>query len=400
MSKKELNEEAELEKNKNIIKNAFFLFSGIAFGLILSLFLNYNKVSISKKSVDKELYNPISETYQLLSKKYYKDVDKNTLIDGALTGMMAALGDKHSVYFDKESKESFETELSGEYYGIGAEIKQIEDEVIIYKVFDDSPAKKAGLKNGDVLLKIDKEDLDGKNPTEVASILRSKKKETSTIVVRRDNEELAIKVTKDNVTLLSVSSEMLDDNIGYVIVSIFGDQTYEQFKTALDELEEKGMESLIIDLRGNSGGYLTTVTRMMSDFVPEDTVIYQMKKKGKIEKYTSLNDNVKNYKVVILIDQESASASEIMASTMQNEYGAVLVGKTTYGKGTVQETADLSNGTLIKYTIEEWLTSKGKSINDKGVDPDYEVDLSENFKNNPSIDNDDQLQKAIEVAKE
>ena len=400
MNKKQLNEEAELEKNKNIIKNAFFLFSGIAFGLILSLFLNYNKVSISKKSVDKELYNPISETYQLLSKKYYKDVDKNTLIDGALTGMMAALGDKHSVYFDKESKESFETELSGEYYGIGAEIKQIEDEVIIYKVFDDSPAKKAGLKNGDVLLKIDKEDLDGKNPTEVASILRSKKKETSTIVVRRDNEELAIKVTKDNVTLLSVSSEMLDDNIGYVIVSIFGDQTYEQFKTALDELEEKGMESLIIDLRGNSGGYLTTVTRMMSDFVPEDTVIYQMKKKGKIEKYTSLNDNVKNYKVVILIDQESASASEIMASTMQNEYGAVLVGKTTYGKGTVQETADLSNGTLIKYTIEEWLTSKGKSINDKGVDPDYEVDLSENFKNNPSIDNDDQLQKAIEVAKE
>lgn len=400
MNKKQLNEEAELEKNKNIIKNAFFLFSGIAFGLILSLFLNYNKVSISKKSVDKELYNPISETYQLLSKKYYKDVDKNTLIDGALTGMMAALGDKHSVYFDKESKESFETELSGEYYGIGAEIKQIEDEVIIYKVFDDSPAKKAGLKNGDVLLKIDKEDLDGKNPTEVASILRSKKKETSTIVVRRDNEELAIKVTKDNVTLLSVSSEMLDDNIGYVIVSIFGDQTYEQFKTALDELEEKGMESLIIDLRGNSGGYLTTVTRMMSDFVPEDTVIYQMKKKGKIEKYTSLNDNVKNYKVVILIDQESASASEIMASTMQNEYGAVLVGKITYGKGTVQETADLSNGTLIKYTIEEWLTSKGKSINDKGVDPDYEVDLSENFKNNPSIDNDDQLQKAIEVAKE
>ena len=400
MNKKELNETEELEKNKNLIKNAFFLFAGVAFGLLLSLFLNSNKVSISKKGIDKELYNPISETYQVLSRKYYKEIDKEKLIDGALTGMMAALDDKHSVYFNKKDKESFEAELSGEYYGIGAEIKKVNDEIVLHKVFDDSPAEKAGLKNGDVLLKIDKKSVEGMTPSDVANTLRSKKKDTSTLVVRRKDEELSIKVTKDNVTLLSVSSEMIDDNVGYVIVSIFGEQTYEQFKNALDELEDKGMESLIIDLRGNSGGYLTTVTRMMSDFVPEDKVIYQMKKKGTIEKYTSINDNVKNYPVVILIDQDSASASEIMASTMKNEYGATLVGKTTYGKGTVQETAELSNGTLIKYTIEEWLTSNGKSINDKGVEPDYEVELSDEFKNNPTDDNDNQLQKAIELAKE
>lgn len=400
MAKKEISENEELENNKNIIKNIFFLFSGIAFGLLLSLLLNSNKISISDKTVDKDLYNPLIETYKTIKSKYYKNIDKEVLIDGAINGMMEALDDKHSVFFDKKAKESFETELSGEYYGIGAEIKELNDDIIIYRVFDDSPAEKSGLKNGDILVSIDDEMVKGKTATEIASNLRSKKRDSSTIVINRDNEEKTIKITKDNITLLSVSSEMFDDNVGYVAVSIFGEQTYEQFKKAVDSLEEKGMKSLIIDLRGNSGGYLTTVTRMMSDFVSEDTVIYQMKKKNNIEKYTAINNEVKNYPVIILIDKDSASASEIMASTMKNEYGAILVGKTTYGKGTVQETSDLSNGTLIKYTIEEWLTSKGESINDKGVKPDYEVDLSEEFKKNPTTDNDDQFQKALELANE
>ena len=400
MAKKEISENEELENNKNIIKNIFFLFSGIAFGLLLSLLLNSNKISISDKTVDKDLYNPLIETYKTIKSKYYKNIDKEVLIDGAINGMMEALDDKHSVFFDKKAKESFETELSGEYYGIGAEIKELNDDIIIYRVFDDSPAEKSGLKNGDILVSIDDEMVKGKTATEIASNLRSKKRDSSTIVINRDNKEKTIKITKDNITLLSVSSEMFDDNVGYVAVSIFGEQTYEQFKKAVDSLEEKGMKSLIIDLRGNSGGYLTTVTRMMSDFVSEDTVIYQMKKKNSIEKYTAINNEVKNYPVIILIDKDSASASEIMASTMKNEYGAILVGKTTYGKGTVQETSDLSNGTLIKYTIEEWLTSKGESINDKGVKPDYEVDLSEEFKKNPTTDNDDQFQKALELANE
>ena len=400
MAKKEISENEELENNKNIIKNIFFLFSGIAFGLLLSLLLNSNKISISDKTVDKDLYNPLIETYKTIKSKYYKNIDKEVLIDGAINGMMEALDDKHSVFFDKKAKESFETELSGEYYGIGAEIKELNDDIIIYRVFDDSPAEKSGLKNGDILVSIDDEMVKGKTATEIASNLRSKKRDSSTIAINRDNKEKTIKITKDNITLLSVSSEMFDDNVGYVAVSIFGEQTYEQFKKAVDSLEEKGMKSLIIDLRGNSGGYLTTVTRMMSDFVSEDTVIYQMKKKNNIEKYTAINNEVKNYPVIILIDKDSASASEIMASTMKNEYGAILVGKTTYGKGTVQETSDLSNGTLIKYTIEEWLTSKGESINDKGVKPDYEVDLSEEFKKNPTTDNDDQFQKALELANE
>jgi carboxyl-terminal processing protease len=192
---------------------------------------------------------------------------------------------------------------------------------------------------------------------------------------------------------------MFDDNVGYVAVSIFGEQTYEQFKKAVDSLEEKGMKSLIIDLRGNSGGYLSTVTQMISEFVDSKTVIYQMKTREGISKYNAINDKKRNYKVIILVDENSASASEIMASAMKEQYGATLVGTTTFGKGTVQEPKDLSNGTLIKYTIQEWLTSNGNSINGVGVKPDIEEKLGDSYVNNPTRENDNQFQKAIEIAK-
>ena len=153
-------------------------------------------------------------------------------------------------------------------------------------------------------------------------------------------------------------------------------------------------------MRGNSGGYLSIVSRMISEFVDSDTTIYKMKTRDIVEEYKSLNDIKRNYKIVILVNEESASASEIMASALQEQYGAILVGKKTYGKGTVQETKILSNDTLIKYTIQEWLTSNGKSINEKGIEPDVEVDLSEEYMNNPVEENDNQLQKAIEILSE
>ena len=407
--------EKEVEKNKepkvrtdNIKKDnsikVLFLLIGIIIGILLTYLVMSSSKSpvgdIAKNSSKNSKFDSLYETYDVIKEKYYKDIDDETLINGAIDGMMKSLEDKHSMFFDLEEKKSFETELSGTYYGIGAEIKQISDEeVMINKVFDDSPAEKAGLKSGDIFVSIDGESSKGKTSSEIAKNLRSEKKDSSVIVVRRDEEELKIEVQKDNVTLLSVSSEMLDNNIGYIAVGLFGEHTYTQFTKALKNLEEQDMKSLIIDLRGNGGGYLGIVTQMISEFVDQNTVIYQMKTREGIEKYGALNNRTKNYRIVILIDGESASASEIMASALQEQYNATLVGVTTYGKGTVQETLDLSNGTLIKYTIQEWLTSKGNSINDVGIKPDIEVELDDSYFDNPSRENDNQLQKAIEILK-
>lgn len=403
ISKEESNEEVKIEnylKRDNSVK-VLFLLIGVMIGVLFSYLLfnsNNSSNTIIKNSSKNKKFDSIYETYEAIKEKYYKDVDDETLINGAIDGMMKSLEDKHSMFFNQDEKKNFETELSGTYYGIGAEIKQAtNEEVMINKVFDDSPAEKAGLKSGDIFISIDSEPSKGKTTSEIATNLRSEKKDSSKIVIRRGEEEIEFVVKKDNVTLLSVSSEMLDNNIGYIAVGIFGEYTYNQFTKALSELEKNGLKSLIIDLRGNSGGYLSTVTQMISEFVDQETVIYQMRTREGTEKYGAINNRTKDYKVVILIDGDSASASEIMASALQEQYNATLVGLTTYGKGTVQETLDLSNGTLIKYTIQEWLTSKGNSINDKGIKPDIEVKLDEKYFDNPTRENDNQLQKAIEI---
>lgn len=364
--------------------------------------VNTNKTEVSY-SKTKKGFDSLYETYDTIMSEYYKDVDSDKLIEGAINGMLESLDDEHTMYFDKKSKEEFDSELSGNYYGIGAQIQLTSDETIkITKVFDDSPAKKAGLKEEDVFVSVDGTSVKGKNATEVANMLKSDSVKTSTIVVKRNDKELTFKVTKENITLFSVSSEMLDNNgknVGYLSVSIFGQKTYSQFKDALTKLEKQDMDSLIIDLRGNTGGYLSTVTNMLEEFIDKGNVIYQIQSSSGVKQYKTVKASEKKYKIVVLIDGGSASASEIMSAAMKEVYGATLVGQTTYGKGTVQTTKNLSNGSMIKYTIEKWLTPSGKNIDKEGIKPDYEVELGNSYKNNPTKENDAQLQKALDLLK-
>ena len=364
--------------------------------------VNTNKTEVSY-SKTKKGFDSLYETYDTIMSEYYKDVDSDKLIEGAINGMLESLDDEHTMYFDKKSKEEFDSELSGNYYGIGAQIQLTSDETIkITKVFDDSPAKKAGLKEEDIFVSVDGTSVKGKSATEVANMLKSDSVKTSTIVVKRNDKELTFKVTKENITLFSVSSEMLDNNgknIGYLSVSIFGQKTYSQFKDALTKLEKQDMDSLIIDLRGNTGGYLSTVTNMLEEFIDKGNVIYQIQSSSGVKQYKTVKASDKKYKIVVLIDGGSASASEIMSAAMKEVYGATLVGQTTYGKGTVQTTKDLSNGSMIKYTIEKWLTPSGKNIDKEGIKPDYEVELGDSYKNNPTKENDAQLQKALDLLK-
>lgn len=364
--------------------------------------VNTNKTEVSY-SKTKKGFDSLYETYDTIMSEYYKDVDSDKLIEGAINGMLESLDDEHTMYFDKKSKEEFDSELSGNYYGIGAQIQLTSDETIkITKVFDDSPAKKAGLKEEDVFVSVDGTSVKGKSATEVANMLKSDSVKTSTIVVKRNDKELTFKVTKENITLFSVSSEMLDNNgknVGYLSVSIFGQKTYFQFKDALTKLEKQDMDSLIIDLRGNTGGYLSTVTNMLEEFIDKGNVIYQIQSSSGVKQYKTVKASEKKYKIVVLIDGGSASASEIMSAAMKEVYGATLVGQTTYGKGTVQTTKNLSNGSMIKYTIEKWLTPSGKNIDKEGIKPDYEVELGDSYKDNPTKENDAQLQKALDLLK-
>ena len=364
--------------------------------------VNTNKTEVSY-SKTKKGFDSLYETYDTIMSEYYKDVDSDKLIEGAINGMLESLDDEHTMYFDKKSKEEFDSELSGNYYGIGAQIQFTSDETIkITKVFDNSPAKKAGLKEEDVFVSVDGTSVKGKSATEVANMLKSDSVKTSTIVVKRNDKELTFKVTKENITLFSVSSEMLDNNgknVGYLSVSIFGQKTYSQFKDALTKLEKQDMDSLIIDLRGNTGGYLSTVTNMLEEFIDKGNVIYQIQSSSGVKQYKTVKASEKKYKIVVLIDGGSASASEIMSAAMKEVYGATLVGQTTYGKGTVQTTKNLSNGSMIKYTIEKWLTPSGKNIDKEGIKPDYEVELGDSYKNNPTKENDAQLQKALDLLK-
>ena len=364
--------------------------------------VNTNKTEVSY-SKTKKGFDSLYETYDTIMSEYYKDVDSDKLIEGAINGMLESLDDEHTMYFDKKSKEEFDSELSGNYYGIGAQIQLTSDETIkITKVFDNSPAKKAGLKEEDVFVSVDGTSVKGKSATEVANMLKSDSVKTSTIVVKRNDKELTFKVTKENITLFSVSSEMLDNNgknVGYLSVSIFGQKTYSQFNDALTKLEKQDMDSLIIDLRGNTGGYLSTVTNMLEEFIDKGNVIYQIQSSSGVKQYKTVKASDKKYKIVVLIDGGSASASEIMSAAMKEVYGATLVGQTTYGKGTVQTTKNLSNGSMIKYTIEKWLTPSGKNIDKEGIKPDYEVELGDSYKNNPTKENDAQLQKALDLLK-
>jgi carboxyl-terminal processing protease len=387
---------------KNIPKYILFTLIGALIGSTVTFLIMDNMGTTNKcrVTIKNNQFEPVIEAYETLKNEYYKEIDDSVLIDGMIDGMMEATGDKHTTFFNEEETNNFLTEINGSYYGIGAQIYQTDDEyVTISKIFRDSPAQKSGLQIGDKFVSIDGASMKGKTPDEVSKILRSSESKRATLVVKRGDEEKTIEVEKEIVEIDSVNYEKLEDNIGYIEITSFSSITDNQFTEALSSLEKDNIKSLIIDLRGNGGGYLSTVTNIISRFVDSNTVIYQIKTKKETTSYKALNNSTLNYKVVILIDESSASASEIMCSALQEQYGAILVGKTTYGKGSVQEMKSLSNNTMFKYTNEEWLTSKGNSIEGVGVKPDYEVDLSEEFYSNPVRENDNQLQKAIELLK-
>lgn len=350
--------------------------------------------------LDKNLNNFI-EQYDYIVENYYEDVNKEEIINGAIKGMVESLGDDYSVYLDQDSSENFNITLNGSYEGIGISVATtINDELMIVGVFEKSPADIAGLEPMDIIIGLDGEDVRKKTATEVTDMIKKSNKIKFTLRVIRDKQEKDIVVEKDIVTLSSVTSKIIEKEnkkIGYIGVSIFADNTYNQFKEQLSKLEEEKFDSLIIDLRGNSGGHLDAVTDMTSLFLSSKKVIYQMQTKKDIEKFYSNGKKDKMYPIYILIDGNTASASEVMAAALSEQLGAKLVGEKSYGKGTVQEVKAVSGGDQYKFTTKKWLTSKGEWIKDKGLKPDIEIKLNDKYAEEPIEENDNQLNELIEI---
>ena len=349
---------------------------------------------------DKDLKEFIN-TYEDVVDNYYEDVDKDKLISSAINGMLSELGDPYSMYMDEETTEDFNDRLYGNYSGIGAEISMNENnEVYIYSLFEGSPAKKVGLKVGDIITKVNNESMKGKTSSDVSNAIKGITGSEVKVTVLRDNKEKTYTVSRENITLESVTSEVLEKNnqkVGHVTINIFAANTCDQFENAINSLEKDGIDKVIIDVRYNSGGYLDSVTDMMKLFLEKGKTIYQLSEKDKITKVKDDTKESRKTEVVVLINEYSASASEILASSFQESYGAKIVGVNSYGKGTVQQTKELNTGGMLKYTTQKWLTPKGNWINDVGVTPDEKVEQSEEYYEDPTNEKDVQLQKSLDM---
>ena len=397
------------EKEKKVRTKRFWL--GVFAGFLAAVFLlagawsvwqlsglgnngDFASNSISEEDVEDKLdqINGLIENYYL----YEDEIDEDALIDGIYSGYASALGDPYTEYYDKEETQALLEMTSGEFSGIGATMSMGVDsgEITIVNVYKDSPADKAGLQEGDILYQVDDKETAGEDLDTVVSWIKGEQGTDVTLHVLRNGEEIEATATRDIIEIQTVDYEMKDGQIGYIAVSEFDDVTYEQFKTALDDLEAQGMQGLVIDLRGNPGGNLSTVTDMLKLLLPEGTIVSTKDKYGNTEEITCDGSNEFTKPLAVLVNQYSASASEIFSGAIQDYGIGQIVGMTTYGKGVVQQLMDLGDGTYLKITIAEYYTPSGRSINGVGVEPDVEEEY-EYDSENPEADN--QLDRALEV---
>lgn len=363
----------------------------------MSLFVGKNYFSVVKD------LGKIVDTYYAIIDNYYGELDKGKLIDGAVSGMIDSVGDSFTSYSNIEDTASFNETINGSYEGIGCNVATYSDgRIVIIEVFDGSPASKAGLKVGDEIIKVDNESCDDKDSTDLSNYIKNSGRDNVLLTIVREDSEIEVTVNLSKVDIPCVTGEVIikDDNkIGYINISLFADNSYKQFKSKLEELEEEYIDGLIIDVRGNSGGYLTSANDICNLFLEKGKIIYQLvDSEGATPKYKKDTTKEKRtYGIAVIINSGSASASEILASAIKESYGGFIVGTTSYGKGTVQQTKKLLDGSMIKYTTQKWLTPNGNSINEVGVVPTNIVELNDEYYTNPSIDTDNQIQEAINL---
>lgn len=363
------------------------------------------EADVSKQEISyNEIINKLLKLQGMVDRFYLNDVEDISFTDGIYKGFINSLGDPYSTYFTAEEYQALIESSSGVYCGIGASVNQdVKTGIItVVKPFKDSPAYKSGLLPGDIIVKVNDEEVTGLDLTEVVSRIKGVEGTTVKVSVMRDGESkpLDFTITRAKVENPTVEYQMLDNKIGYIIISEFDDVTVTQFAAAVDDLEAKGMKALVVDVRNNPGGLLGSVVEVLDRLLPPGLVVYTEDKYNNRE--TEKADDAKKIKVpmAVLINGNSASASEIFAGTLQDYQTATIVGTTSFGKGIVQKVFQLKDdGTAVKLTVSKYFTPKGRNIHGTGIKPDVEVELDEEMQKqlNIPLEKDNQLQEAIKL---
>jgi carboxyl-terminal processing protease len=327
----------------------------------------------------KEAFSPFWEVWRLVHTRYYDlPVDDNLLTEGAIDGMLAALGDDHTRYLSPADEEAARQSMSGEFQGIGAEVEGRDGYITVVSPIEGSPAEAAGLQPGDRLLQADGVDLVGMDVVDAAALVRGPAGTAVLLLIERGDEQFELEIVRDVVALKSVRSEIMEGNIAYLRLNRFGDNSDEELSDALEELMAANPAGLILDLRHNPGGSLSTAVDIADEFLPEEIILRERFGDGKERLYEATDKGLaEDVPLVVLIDEGSASASEVLAGAIQDDGRGTLIGQTTFGKGTVQTWQSLSNGGGVRLTIARWLTPDATWVHKEGLTPDYFIPLPE-----------------------
>lgn len=387
----------------NTIEVVLIAILALAFGGVVGVVLAYTAkpLSIITNTDSPSDIQEVEKIYDNLLSKYYGEIDKQTLSDAAIKGMIEALNDPYSTYIDAENTDDFDEQIYGYYVGIGTEITlNDENQFEVTNIFQNTPATDANIELHDIVVKVNNEDVSGKTVSDIGKLIQGEIGTDVTLTLRRGEEEFDVTITRDRIDLISVTSQIFekdDKRIGYIKVTNFASNTFNQFQTALNELEENDIESLIIDVRDNLGGQLEVATQIASLFLTKDKVVYQLNTNGIIQPIYSTGPGSFQKPITVLINGATASASEVLAIALQESADATVIGTTSYGKGTIQESYKLSTGASIKFTVQEWLSPNGNTVNEVGVKPDIEVSETENSGETDTLETDTVLQTAITI---
>lgn len=415
-------------ENENDIKSKHLFLKGTITGIItvllivIALFLTFNNLGYINIGTNGEIYvqdtgvqdtddgigekvaTKLDVLEQVLNSFYFDDVDDTKVADNIYKAYLESFGDKYTTYYTPEEYTKLTQTLSGTYYGIGVVVSKNDDGTIkVVMPYENAPGREAGMLVGDTIVKVNGVSVIDRDLDSVVKDIQGAEGTTVEIEIMREGtgNPITLTVQRRKVVIPSISSKMLDNKIGYIYITEFDENTDTQFITTYKELQSQGMQGLVIDIRNNPGGSLDTVKNMLDQILPDGLIVYTQDKNGKKTEYKGKNSDQINVPMAVLVNGDSASASEIFAGAVQDYGVGTIVGTTTFGKGIVQTIRPLTDGSAVKFTIAKYFTPKGQDIHGKGVTPDVTIDLNEDLKTKTSIsmEEDNQLQKALEIVK-